>query len=265
VVRSLTAESAWVREHQHLFLIGPTGVGKTWLARAFAQKACRDGYTALFLKAAELFRDLAMARADGSHGKLIDRLGRLDLLIVDDWAMAPMTEAGAPRLPGDLRCALSDALHAADQSTAGGELAPADRRSHHRRQHPRPARAQCAPDRTAVASRCERSVAAKIQRRRLMNSRRPRKVSPVRSGARGLKRRPLAPHPTPRLNAQKRLTDADHFCMIRTAQRRFAPTAIGITRNGDRHQFGMSDRLRRNPHRKFRELLPLPVQRTTSG
>src|SRR6476469_251383 len=46
LVRSLTAESAWVREHQHLFLIGPTGVGKTYLARAFAHKACRDGYTA---------------------------------------------------------------------------------------------------------------------------------------------------------------------------------------------------------------------------
>jgi DNA replication protein DnaC len=93
LVRSLTTESAWVREHQHLFLIGPTGVGKTWLARAFAHKACRDGYTALFLKAAELFRDLAQARADGSHGKLLDRLIRIDLLIVDDWAMAPLTEA----------------------------------------------------------------------------------------------------------------------------------------------------------------------------
>lgn len=45
LVRSLTAESAWVRAHQNLFLIGPTGIGKTWLARAFAQKACRDGYT----------------------------------------------------------------------------------------------------------------------------------------------------------------------------------------------------------------------------
>jgi DNA replication protein DnaC len=92
LVRSLTTESAWVREHQHLFLTGPTGVGKTWLARAFAQKACRDGHTALFLKAAELFRELTMARADGSHSKLLDRLGRFDLLIVDDWAMAPLTE-----------------------------------------------------------------------------------------------------------------------------------------------------------------------------
>jgi DNA replication protein DnaC len=93
LVRSLTQESAWVREHQALFLLGPTGIGKTWLARAFAQKACRDGYTALFLKASELFRNLATARADGSHTKLLYQLGRVDLLIVDDWAMAPLTEA----------------------------------------------------------------------------------------------------------------------------------------------------------------------------
>jgi DNA replication protein DnaC len=92
LVRSLTAESAWVREHQHLFLTGPTGIGKTWLARAFGQKACRDGYTALFLKAAELFRNLGTARADGSHSKLLYQLGRVDLLIVDDFCMAPMSE-----------------------------------------------------------------------------------------------------------------------------------------------------------------------------
>src|SRR5881394_1767434 len=77
LVRSLTAESAWVREHQHLFLIGPTGVGKTWLARAFAQKACRDGYTALFLKAVELSRDLATARVDGSQRKLLSQLSKV--------------------------------------------------------------------------------------------------------------------------------------------------------------------------------------------
>ena len=77
VVRSLTQQSAWVETHQNLFLLGPTGIGKTWLARAIAQKACRDGYAALFLKAAELFRDLAMARADGSHSKLLYHLGHL--------------------------------------------------------------------------------------------------------------------------------------------------------------------------------------------
>jgi DNA replication protein DnaC len=93
VVRSLTQQSAWVEAHQNLFLIGPTGIGKTWLARAIAQKACRDGYTALFLKAAELFRDLAMARADGSHVKLLYHLGHVDVLVIDDWAMAPLTEA----------------------------------------------------------------------------------------------------------------------------------------------------------------------------
>jgi DNA replication protein DnaC len=93
VIRSLTQQSAWVEAHQNLFLVGPTGIGKTWLARAIAQKACRDGYTALFLKAAELFRDLAASRADGSHSKQLYQLGRVDVLIIDDWAMAPMTAA----------------------------------------------------------------------------------------------------------------------------------------------------------------------------
>jgi len=92
LVRSLTAESAWVRAHQNIFLTGSTGIGKTWLARAFAQKACRDGYAALFLKTAELFRELAVARADGSHSRLLDKLGRVDLLIVDDWAMYSLAE-----------------------------------------------------------------------------------------------------------------------------------------------------------------------------
>src|ERR1039458_4425171 len=61
---------------------------------------------------------------------------------------------------------------------------------------------------------------------------------------------PPRPAPPPPLSssATKSLTDADHFGMIRTAQRRFAPTVIGITRNSDRHQIGMSDRHRRNTH-----------------
>jgi DNA replication protein DnaC len=93
LVRSLTQESAWVREHQNVFLMGPTGIGKTWLGRAFAHKACRDGYTALFYKSVELSRDLATARVDGSQRKLLSQLSTVDVLVIDDWAMTAMTEA----------------------------------------------------------------------------------------------------------------------------------------------------------------------------
>ena len=90
--RSLV-RSLWVREHQNVFLMGPTGIGKTWLGRAFAQKACRDGYTALFYKAVELSRDLATARVDGSQRKLLSQLSKVDVLVIDDGAMTPMTES----------------------------------------------------------------------------------------------------------------------------------------------------------------------------
>ena len=72
--------------------MGPTGIGKSFLACALAQKACRDGYLVLYTRAPALFRDLTLARADGSLRNLLTRLGRVDLLVVDDWAMAPMLE-----------------------------------------------------------------------------------------------------------------------------------------------------------------------------
>ena len=93
VVRPLLQDSDWVRRHQHIFLMGPTGIGKTFLARAFGQKACRDGFTAYFVTAAQLFRELEQGRADGSYAKKLRALGQVDVLIVDDWAMAPMAEA----------------------------------------------------------------------------------------------------------------------------------------------------------------------------
>ena len=92
VIRSLAQESAWVRNHEHIFVLGPTGVGKSFVASALAQKACRDGYSALYTRAAALFRDLAMARADGSLRLLLAKLSRIDLLVIDDWAMAPLSE-----------------------------------------------------------------------------------------------------------------------------------------------------------------------------
>ena len=93
VVRSLMHDSDWVRRHQPIFLVGPTGIGKTFLARAFGQKACRDGFTAYFATAAQLFRELEVARADGSYAKRLRALGQVDALVVDDWAMAPLTDA----------------------------------------------------------------------------------------------------------------------------------------------------------------------------
>jgi DNA replication protein DnaC len=92
VIRALVQESAWVQRHENVFVIGPTGVGKSFLASALAQKACRDGYTVFYTRAVALFRDLALARADGSLRHVLARLGRLDVLVVDDWAMAPLTE-----------------------------------------------------------------------------------------------------------------------------------------------------------------------------
>jgi DNA replication protein DnaC len=92
VVRSLLHDSDWVRRHQHIFLVGPTGIGKTFLARAFGQKACRDGFTAYFATAAQLFRELELARADGSYAKRLRALEQGDVLIVDDWAMAPLSD-----------------------------------------------------------------------------------------------------------------------------------------------------------------------------
>jgi len=92
VIRGLAQESAWVRNHEHIFILGPTGVGKSFVASALAQKACWDGYSALYTRAVALFRDLALARADGSLRLLLGKLRRIDVLVIDDWAMAPLTE-----------------------------------------------------------------------------------------------------------------------------------------------------------------------------
>jgi len=92
VIRALAQQSGWVRNHENIFVIGPTGVGKSFVACALAQKACRDGYSALYLRAAALFRDLAIARADGSLRSVLARFSRIEVLVIDDFCMAPMAE-----------------------------------------------------------------------------------------------------------------------------------------------------------------------------
>jgi DNA replication protein DnaC len=92
VIRALAQKSVWATNHENIFVLGPTGVGKSFVACALAQKACRDGYSALYTRAAALFRDLAIARADGSLRNLLSKLGRIDVLVIDDWVMAPLAE-----------------------------------------------------------------------------------------------------------------------------------------------------------------------------
>ena len=91
LMRTLST-SQWVARHLSILFTGKTGLGKSWLAQALAQKACRDGYTVLYRPAPKLFRDLMIARVDGSLGRLLESIARMDVLVVDDFAMAPLSE-----------------------------------------------------------------------------------------------------------------------------------------------------------------------------
>ena len=81
----------WIRAHQVALLVGPTGTGKTWLACALGQSACRQGYSVRYMRMPRLLgEELVRARADGSYGKLLQQLAKTDLLILDDWGLAPL-------------------------------------------------------------------------------------------------------------------------------------------------------------------------------
>lgn len=88
------AEGDWIKGHDNLVLVGPTGVGKSWLAAALGHKACRDNQSVLYQRVPRLFEDLALGRGDGRHPRLLKSLGRADLLILDDWGLEPL-DAGA--------------------------------------------------------------------------------------------------------------------------------------------------------------------------
>ena len=87
------AQGDWIEAHDNLALIGPTGVGKSWLASALGHKACRDNRSVLYHRVPKLFEELALARGDGRHPRILRNLGRADLLILDDWGLEPLDAA----------------------------------------------------------------------------------------------------------------------------------------------------------------------------
>lgn len=82
--------SRWVEAKQNVIITGPTGVGKTFLACALVQKACRMGYGGLYRRLPRLVHELLVARADGSLTKLLAKLAKTDVLVIDDWGLSAL-------------------------------------------------------------------------------------------------------------------------------------------------------------------------------
>lgn len=86
------AQGAWLKAHENLIITGQTGTGKTWLACAFGRQAARLDQSVLYLRMPRLFEDLGLARLDGRFPRLVDKLARVQLLILDDWGTHTLSD-----------------------------------------------------------------------------------------------------------------------------------------------------------------------------
>jgi len=117
------AGSDWIQYAQNCIITGPTGVGKSYLACALAQNACRDGHRTLYFYAPKLFRELLASQAAGTLSALFKKLAKTHLLVVDDWGMEKGILRPVPRLPGDPGRPARRGVHLDHQSVPAGPLA----------------------------------------------------------------------------------------------------------------------------------------------
>lgn len=82
----------WVKENHSIIITGKTGVGKSYLACALANQACRKGFRCIYRRAVRLFEELMLAHADGTYAKLLARFAKIDVLVIDDFALSPITD-----------------------------------------------------------------------------------------------------------------------------------------------------------------------------
>lgn len=87
------ADGGWIGRAENLLITGATGLGKSWIACALGHKACRDGRSVLYHRVPRLFEALALARGDGRYARALKSIARAELLILDDWGLAPLTAA----------------------------------------------------------------------------------------------------------------------------------------------------------------------------
>jgi len=83
----------WIKDHHNVLLTGPTGIGKSYIACALAQSACREGYRTLYQRLPRLLEELGIAKGDGRYNKLLTILSKTDLLVLDDFGLSKLSEA----------------------------------------------------------------------------------------------------------------------------------------------------------------------------
>jgi len=139
------ASGDWIRQQHNLLLTGPTGASKTWLACALGNQACRQGYSTLYLRTPRLLEQLRIAHGDGSFGRTLQQLAKVDVLVLNDWALAPLEEGARHNLLEVIDDRAGNHSTILTKPTAPRTLARLDQRPDPGRRHPRPPGAQRLP------------------------------------------------------------------------------------------------------------------------